>query len=86
MEKVELRSGLAKAWWMGVLAECCLAEFGFFHFAIEQETWYASVGGFQILAHLISDRFQFLLAAWAFAPVVGLLCVFTHWLFVRPAD
>lgn len=35
---------------------------------------------------LSSSLFKLAAGQWAFAPVVGLLCVFTHWLLVRPAS
>jgi hypothetical protein len=31
----------------------------------------------------VSFGFRTIFLFWAFAPVVGLLCVFTHWLFIR---
>ena len=31
----------------------------------------------------LSLNFRTALISWAFSPVVGLLCVFTHWLFIR---
>jgi hypothetical protein len=34
----------------------------------------------------MSASFRSVLVAWAFAPVVGLLCVFTHWLLIRPPE
>jgi hypothetical protein len=35
---------------------------------------------------LTSQLFKLAAFQWAFAPVVGLLCVFTHWLFIRPPE
>jgi hypothetical protein len=38
------------------------------------------------IARNLSSKFRYLLVYWAFAPVVGLLCVLTHWLFIRPPE
>ena len=45
-----------------------------------------NISYFQVVLFNLSYRFHPILVAWAFAPVVGLLCVFTHWLLVRPKD
>ena len=79
-------TGNRKAWWIGITAQCLLAEFGFVHLAIQQANWYESIYMLKLLAAAISDRFRMLLLAWAFAPVVGLLCVFMHWVLVRPHE
>ena len=77
-------SGKAKAFWLGVGIQCCLATvvlivggglFGYSRYGLNY---------FQVALESVSEGFQPVLAAWAFAPVVGLLCVFTHRFFIRP--
>jgi hypothetical protein len=82
--------GLARAWWAGIAAESMLAIIFVIPFfprsllvrgPFDSDTWVASY-----LFKALSSQFHLLLIAWAFAPVVGLLCVFTHWLLIRPPE
>jgi len=84
-----ISTGLARAWWAGIAAESMLAVFFFFAFfmrhlsirgSFDSETWMAT-----FFFGEVSTNFHLLLIGWAFAPVVGLLCVLTHWLFIRSA-
>jgi hypothetical protein len=79
-------TGKAKAFWIGVGIECTLP----IAVLIAGGDLFGHVAGnvvnyFHVL-HRLSYRFPPILVAWAFAPVVGLLCVFTHWLFIHPPD
>jgi hypothetical protein len=92
-------TGKARAFWMGVAAECvwpilvCLSVAVLFSLGIvpvdsalpetppllTRPAWW-----FPGFLFDLSEHFLPVLLAWAFAPVVGLLCVLTHWLFIRP--
>jgi hypothetical protein len=92
--------GTAKAFWMGCAVECIWPFVAYlpavlvlyFLEQLERSTevelpdvrddlllFFGSLDG-------ISYCFRPVLLAWAFAPIVGLLCVLTHWLFIRSAD
>lgn len=83
-------TGRARAWWIGIAAGCMPALFFFLFFFLQTFTGpvrLSSVSWVKIwIFEELSNQFPFLLLAWAFAPVVGLLCVLTHWLLVRPAS
>ena len=79
-------SGKAKAFWLGVGIQCTLAIailmaggglFGYGRYGLNY---------FQVALLSVSEGFQPVMAAWAFAPVVGLLCVLTHRLLIRPPE
>ncbi len=87
-------SGKARAWWVGIAAGCIFginlylpSDAG----VVNVFTLYANpnpaatpLARLQAIAKSLSSEFQVLLLLWSFAPVVGLLCVFTHWLLIRP--
>ena len=79
-------SGKAKAFWLGVGIQFSLATvvlivggglFGYSRYGLNY---------FQVALESVSEGFRPVLAAWAFAPVVGLLCLLTHWLLIRPPE
>ena len=78
--------GKAKTFWIGIAASCVATSLCFVRYAMPIESYSTYSGMLQYLAYHISDRFWSVLLAWAFAPVVGLLCAFTHWLFIRPPE
>ena len=93
--------GKTKTFWIGFAAESIWPVLAYLpiivglslHVIVLDET---GVGGippsetlsvwFPRLLIGISHTLRPVLIAWAFAPVVGLLCVLTHWLLVRPAS
>lgn len=91
-------AGKTKAWWIGNTAGLMTALFVYFEFwfpllsnvplhdGTELVVKDESLGPFGILAVTLSHRFRPLLQAWGLAPIVGLLCVATHLLFVGPPD
>lgn len=84
--------GRAKAFWMGVTSECisaavfCCTGMGAVALDLLGLPTFIPTSLESLMARfwLLSANFQAILFSWAFAPVVGLLCVFTHWLFIRP--
>lgn len=86
-------SGKAKAFWTGVAAQCILATAlitlvdssvaGWVQFNYSNPSAFDGLRGF---AGALAASFRQVLLAWAFAPVVGLLCVLTHWLIIRPPE
>lgn len=88
--------GRAKAFWMGVTTECVwpvlgyLPVVGFFSLNGVIESGHPvppfldTLDWFPLFLIGMSDSFRPVLLAWAFAPVIGLLCIFTHWLLARP--
>ena len=87
-------SGKTKAWWIGIAAECTftaivcnlailstyLSQRGVaFENLFDFPFFYA-----QYALLRLSFCLRQVLMSWAFAPVVGLLCVFTHWFLIRP--
>ena len=84
-------AGAARSWWIGITAESTLTTFIFFTHFVPLETLIfknssALYTGLFYVAFNISESFRTALKLWAFAPIVGLLCVLTHWLFIRSAD
>lgn len=87
-------SGKTRAWWIGLAAGCIfginlylLSDAG----VVNAFSLYANpnpaptrLARLQAVAKGLSSEFQVLLLLWSLAPVVGLLCVFTHWLLIRP--
>ena len=81
--------GKARAFWMGCAGQCITAACFLPQFVLKIAPFGEFpefLGMLPYLTDALSNNFRCFLVAWAFAPVVGLLCVFTHWLFVRPAD
>lgn len=89
-------SGVAKSWWIGIAAGCTFATI---LLLLADTNWSVMVysiapanlapgrlGQLKVFVETLSLNFQTLLLLWAFAPVVGLLCVLTHWLLIRSAD
>ena len=94
-------TGKARAFRMGVAAECiwpilvCLSGAVLFSLGmvpvasalpetlpfLTRPAWW-----FPRFLFDLSEHFLPVLLAWVFAPVVGLLCVLTHWLFIRPPE
>jgi hypothetical protein len=79
-------TGMSKTFWIGTSAECLAASLGFIRYAVPVESYSTYSVMLQYLAYHISDRFWSVLLAWAVAPIVGFLCVATHWLLVRPLE
>lgn len=86
-------TGKARAFWVGVTVESLLPTIGWAVYGIEisLNPYLANGSNPQLdLLHnwllLLSGNFRPVLLVWAFAPIVGLLCVLTHWLFIRSAD
>ena len=87
----------AKPFWIGVTAQCLLLALSYSSFLLppEDSIWVTGPGvlghpsfletPFGLFTHL-SSKFRVALVAWAFAPVVGVLCVVTHRLFIRPPE
>lgn len=77
--------GKAKVFWLGVAVECA-TPMGI-HAALayvatlERRAWY-----FDAFLINLSIGFRTVLLLWAFAPLVGLLCVLTHRLFIRSPE
>lgn len=89
--------GKAKGWWIGMAVQCTFASIiyvlsMFLAYALHADTPPAVaehrtfVGSVEWFALTLSEYFRLVLAALAPAPVVGLLCVFTHWLLIRPPE
>lgn len=92
-------TGRAKAFWFGFAAECAWPLVVYLPVAVgfslpdaiirdnaAVPPYLEVLGWFPIILVGISGDFRPVLLAWAFAPLVGLLCVFTHWLLIRPAE
>lgn len=83
-------SGKARAFWIGFVAESILPPtlfasfFGFDTPVFEDFQPY--LGLFRAFLTNLSANFRTVLLLWTFAPVAGLLCVFTHWLSERRAE
>ena len=79
-------TGPAKAFWFGVGVQCALI----IAFLIQSRQLDVSgLFGFDYFwaaLRNLSYFFRPILVAWAFAPIVGLLCVLTHWFLVRPRE
>jgi hypothetical protein len=84
-------SGKARTFWLGFTAEIVLT------IVLLKETFPTNILGMQlsnsgpfdslrIFLHAFPNAFRLVLLAWAFAPIVGLLCGFTHWLLIRPPE
>ena len=84
-------TGKMRTFWIGCAIECVLLS----TFAVAlgwyigpdippDETFPEYFGNAPFAMAILSRSFQTFLLIWAFAPVVGLLCVFTHWLLIRP--
>lgn len=82
--------GKAKAFWMGVTAGCILPPIPLILVAPTKYDYSIIdlgpkfLGDFGFYLQILSGSFHVALVGWAFAPVVGLLCVLTHWLLIRP--
>jgi hypothetical protein len=83
----------AKAWWVGVLVHCVMSVF------IYCITLYptflenandpiirpvVSLAPIKWVSLTFSTYIRSLLVGFATAPVLGIICVLTHWLFIRP--
>ena len=82
--------GKAKAFWFGVAVECVWAILVSSIAAASTPmdgagTFPEFLGWLPLFFIGMSVNFHGALAAMAFSPVVGLLCVLTHWLFIRSA-
>lgn len=78
-------NGRVRTFWIGVGSECVLP---IAVLTVGGDLFGYDIDGYdflQVILHRLSFEFHPVLLAWAFAPVVGLLCVFTHWLFIRSA-
>lgn len=81
--------GKARAFWIGATIEAILppviylAAFIGFDSPVFED-FLPSLGYFRVFLANLATHFRPVLALWAFAPIVGLLCVLTHWLLVRP--
>jgi hypothetical protein len=82
-------TGIAKTWWTGLAVSTAFTSIFLlirsamllaYDSAIVVTLW-ADLMGF---AGALSYNFRSALVCWAFSPIVGLLCVFTHWLLIRP--
>lgn len=83
-------SGKARAFWMGFTVESILMP-ALFAAVIEFdapvfEDFRPYLGLFRAFLENLSANFRAVLLLWIFAPVVGLLCVCTHWLLAPPAE
>jgi hypothetical protein len=86
--------GKPKAFWAGFTAECKLVTFFYFlcfvpvrNILLDADLFMSRpLGTLGVLANSLSIHFRPLFLSWAFAPVVGLLCVLTHWLLIRPPE
>ena len=84
--------GKARAWWIGFAAGCIfgvklllLSDSGVANlFNLQIPAIRGPLGRLQASATALSSGFRILLLLWLLAPIVGLLCVFTQWLLVRP--
>ena len=86
-----------KPFWIGVTAQSLLLVF-FYSYFLQPGQFVnmqavASVPGVMMptfwdylttFLFRLSGYFRLALLFWTFAPVIGLLCVFTHWLLIRP--
>ena len=84
-------TGKMRAFWIGCAINCLLLSI----FAVAMG-WFVGLdvppdenvpgyfGNTLFALAILSNSFRTFLLIWAFAPVVGLLCVFTHWLLIRP--
>ena len=72
-------TGKVKAFWLGVAVECIMPTAIQISVNASHFAWH-----FEGFVMNFSLGFRTTLLLWAFAPVVGLLCVLTHWLLVRP--
>ena len=76
-------AGKSKAFWLGFSIQFTLPTainmVSVNIYVLKMANWH-----FASFCTGMSIGFRIVLVLWAFAPVVGLLCVFTHWLFVRP--
>ena len=88
-------NGKAKAFWSGVTSQCVLLTFFYIAYSKAFEfspldytypTYLSAFGAAPLMLIDLSRNFRPALTAWAFAPIVGLLCVLTHWLVVRQED
>ena len=77
-------TGKAKAFWLGVGIQCTLSVAVLIVGGDLFGHTYNDYNFLQMILHRLSCEFQPVLLAWAVAPVVGLLCVLTHWLLIRP--
>ena len=88
-------TGKFKAWWIGIAVGGVLptifwlASLGTFIHDPPREVLFNASNGMQLFSDeflpTLFYGFRLVILGWAFAPVVGLLCVFTHWLFIRSA-
>jgi hypothetical protein len=75
-------AGMARAFWLGCTVEFVLPAIlhvGSTNYSSLTLNWH-----FESFLWNLSSQFRTVLLFWAFSPVVGLLCVFTHWLLIRP--
>ena len=87
-------TGKVKTFWIGVTSWCisgfaiCFALLFSEPIDIDEATMPAFIPvSLELLVccfWIVNVNVQALLCALGFAPVVGLLCVLTHWLFIRP--
>lgn len=86
-------SGAARAWWIGIAVESVFATASHTIAACSAFSIWGNVSDYPLQSQpdslqwfglRMAELFHPLLASWSLAPVVGLLCVATHWLFVRP--
>lgn len=86
-----LFDGKARAFWIGSTFEVILppviylAAFIGFDSPVFED-FRPSLGYFRAFLSNLSAHFRPVLAIWGFAPMVGLLCISTHWLLVREPE
>jgi hypothetical protein len=83
-------SGKARSFWIGFTAESILpptlfAAFIGFVPPVYQD-FESFLGFLRVFLENLSTNFRTVMMLWTFAPVVGLLCVLTHWLLVHPPE
>jgi hypothetical protein len=84
-------TGTATTWWIGIAtASAAVAILAFLHsttlLGYDPIIVKSPLVNLMQFARALSFGFRSAMLAWAFAPVVGLLCVFTHWLFIRSPE
>ena len=85
--------GKPRAFWLGIATGIALPTIGWADTAIGISSHPYSgadpnhpLNQLQAFLFQLSINFRPLFLMWAFAPIVGLLCVLTHWLLVRPSS
>ena len=81
----------AKTWWIGIATALGFTSILLFLQSTMLLIYDSSIvesplADLMRFAGALSFNFRSAILAWAFAPVVGLLCVFTNWLLIRPPE